>query len=48
MPHDQPYLEAEQKYLNHDYKDYRMTLILKIEIIQAIHHGNQVNQENQG
>jgi hypothetical protein len=45
---DSPYLEAEQKHLNLDYKDYRMTLILKIEIIQAIHQGNQANQANHG
>ena len=48
MPHDQAYLEAEQKNLNHDWKDYRMTLIFRTKIIKAIHHGNQVNQENQG
>jgi len=46
------------KSLNHDWKDYRITLIgnlanqaasiVEIMFIKSIHHGNQVNQENQG
>ncbi len=33
--------------LNHDYKDYQMALIRVLQI-NAIHHGHQANQENQG
>ena len=47
-----------KKRLNHDWKDYGITLIeslanqgasvVEIMLIKSIHHGNQANQENQG
>jgi len=46
------------KILDHDWKDYRITLIgnlanqgtsiVEIMFIKSIHRGNQANQENQG
>jgi hypothetical protein len=47
-----------KKRLNHDWKDYGITLIVSLAIpgvsiveimlIKSIHYGNQANQENQG
>jgi len=44
MPHNQACREAER---NHDFKDYRITMIRALPIT-PIHHGHQVNQANQG
>jgi hypothetical protein len=33
--------------LNHDWKDYKIALI-RVARFKAVHHGNQVNQENHG
>jgi len=37
----------QKKNLNHDWKDYTMTMITN-PANQGSHHGNQVNQENHG